>query len=138
MQMKTCQFVVRFKRRLASCLVMAVLSQIAFANNHHFNDEPDSVYLFSYATAKNNNHDGLQFAWSRDKITWYNIGDDYGFVKSDYGTWGAEKRMISPYLIQGARGLWHCVWSLNEKDNVFAHAAPNDLLTLIRIRTKKS
>lgn len=95
---------------------------VAAANN------PDSVYLFSYATGKNNDHNGLHFAWSQDGQLWYTIGNEYGYLRSDYGRWGADKRMISPYLMRGKDGMWHCVWSLNEKDHLFAHAASADLV----------
>jgi len=91
-------------------------------------NEPDSVYLFSYATNKNNNHNGLHFAWSTDKEHWFAIGNEFPFVKSDYGTWGAEKRMINPYLMQAPDGKWQLVWSLNERDKVFAHASSHDLI----------
>ena len=91
-------------------------------------NEPDSVYLFSYATEKNNNHNGLHFAWSVDKISWHGIGNEFSYLKSDYGRWGAEKRMITPYVTQGPGGVWQCVWSLNEKDKVFAHASSHDLI----------
>ncbi|MVT12273.1 alpha-L-arabinofuranosidase C-terminal domain-containing protein [Chitinophaga tropicalis] len=90
--------------------------------------DPDSVYLFSYATGKNNNHNGLQYAWSRDREDWHPIGTDFGYLKSDYGSWGIEKRMLTPYLFPGADGLWHCIWALNERGNVFAHAASADLV----------
>ncbi|WP_298732258.1 alpha-L-arabinofuranosidase C-terminal domain-containing protein [uncultured Chitinophaga sp.] len=94
----------------------------AVANNR------DSVYLFSYASGKNNDHNGLHFAWSRDGQQWYPIGNEFGFLRSDYGRWGTDKRMISPYLMRGRDGMWHCVWSLNEKDHLFAHAASADLV----------
>lgn len=90
--------------------------------------EPDSVYLFSYSTPKNNNKNGLHFAWSHNGETWHEIGNEFGFLKSDYGRWGTEKRMIDPYLIEGGDGLWHCVWSVNEHDNIFAHASSADLV----------
>jgi hypothetical protein len=110
------------KKLLSFLLVPVFLGLFAQAN------EPDSVYLFSYATNKNNNHNGLQFAWSTDREHWFAIGNEFGFVKSDYGTWGAEKRMITPYLLQAPGGYWQLVWSLNEKDKVFAHASSVDLL----------
>lgn len=94
----------------------------ATANN------PDSVYLFSYATGKNNDHNGLHFAWSRDGQQWYAIGNEFGYLRSDYGRWGTDKRMMSPYLMRGKDGMWHCVWSVNEKDHLFAHAASADLV----------
>ena len=90
--------------------------------------EPDSVYLFSYTTEKNNHHNGLHFAWSLDQQQWHPIGNEWGYLKSDYGRWGSEKRMFAPYLISGPDGNWHCVWGLNEKEHVFAHAASPDLI----------
>lgn len=91
-------------------------------------NEPDSAYLFLYATDRNAGRNGLHFAWSRDGRGWNEIGPEYGFLKCDYGRWGAEKRMVTPCLVFGADGLWHCVWSLNESANAFAHAASSDLV----------
>lgn len=112
------------------CLFLAtvLLLPLALAANSRFANEPDSVYLFSYATGRNNNHNGLHFAWSQDRRNWYAIGNEYGFLRSDYGRWGTEKRMITPYLLQGANGTWQCVWSLNEQVHQFAHAASADLV----------
>ena len=53
-------------------------------------NEPDSVYLFSYNP---NPAQGLSFAYSADGRTWTSVADGASFVKSDYGTWGAEKKM---------------------------------------------
>jgi alpha-L-arabinofuranosidase len=91
-------------------------------------NDPDSVYLFSYASGKNNDHNGLHFAWSQDGRQWHTIGNEFGYLRSDYGRWGLDKRMISPYLMRGEDGMWHCVWSLNEQDHLFAHAASADLV----------
>jgi len=89
---------------------------------------PDSAYLFSYSSDKNNDRGGLQFAWSQDKQQWHVIGNGFAFLKSDYGRWGSDKRMLSPWLIQAPDGIWHCIWSLNERDHLFAHAASADLV----------
>lgn len=91
-------------------------------------NETDSVYLFSYATDKNANKDGLHFAWSDDRKQWIPIGPEHSYLKCDYGTWGAEKNMFDPYLFQDNDGLWHCIWSVNDYDSVFAHAAADDLI----------
>lgn len=96
------------------------------ATDHH--SDPDSVYLFSYATAKNNNHNGLHFAWSRDRINWFPIGNEFSFLKSDFGRWGSQKKMFTPFLFRSADGMWHCIWSVNEQDHFFAHAASADLI----------
>jgi alpha-L-arabinofuranosidase len=111
--------------RLTIGCILLFFTQTNFAAG---SNEPDSVYLFSYATNKNQNHNGLHFAWSRDKITWYSIGNEYGFVKSDYGRWGSEKKMFDPYLIKGSDNQWHCVWSLNDRENIFAAVSSPDLV----------
>jgi len=85
------------------------------------------VYLFAYATQKKDNKNGLHFAWSTDKLNWHAIGPEYSFLKSDYGNWGNQKRMLAPILLRDKNGLFHCLWSLNEEDGVFAHAASTDL-----------
>jgi alpha-L-arabinofuranosidase len=107
-------------------IFLLICMHTAVAANDH--NEPDSVYLFSYATTKSNNHNGLHFAWSRDRQSWQSIGHEYGYLKCDYGRWGSEKRMISPFLVQGPDGTWQCVWSINEKEKLFAHAASADLV----------
>lgn len=99
------------------------------------------VYLFAYATNKNNGKNGLHFAWSSDKLNWHAVGPEYGFLKCDYGDWGSQKRMLAPFLFRDTNGLFHCLWSVNEKDEVFAHAATTDLFNWQRqsyIPVKKS
>lgn len=102
-------------------LVLVCLSALSAYGNH-----PDSAYIFSYSSGKSS--DGLHFAWSIDQINWHPIGPQYNYVRSDYGRWGTEKRMVSPVLFTGADGQWHCLWSLNDKDGTFAHAASKDLV----------
>ncbi|MFT4152222.1 alpha-L-arabinofuranosidase C-terminal domain-containing protein [Parafilimonas sp.] len=90
---------------------------------------PDSVYLFSYATTRDQGRSGLRFAWSTDKQNWRPIGVDLGFVKSDYGRWGSEKRMIAPFLFQGPNGLWHCIWNLSPDNGAVAYTTTRDMLS---------
>lgn len=85
-------------------------------------NEPDSAYIFAYEK-----HNGLSFAWSIDKKAWHPIGSGFSFVRSDYGRWGSEKRMLSPVLLQNQDG-WHAVWSLNERDGAFAYAFSKNLI----------
>jgi alpha-L-arabinofuranosidase len=70
----------------------------------------------------------LHFAWSTDQENWTSIGPEMRFLFSDYGRWGVEKRMITPFLFRAPDGMWHCVWSLNEHTGTFAHAASKDLI----------
>ncbi|MGV3705495.1 MAG: alpha-L-arabinofuranosidase C-terminal domain-containing protein [Arcticibacter sp.] len=103
--------------------ILFILFVSAFANQARAHDQPDSVYLFSYGT------NGLRFAWSQDKQHWTSIGNGHPYVKSDYGAWGSEKKMYTPYLIQGKGGQWQAVWSLNDRTLQFAHASSADLLS---------
>ena len=92
-----------------------------------FASEPDSAYIFSYASKKNAGKNGLHFAWSIDRTNWHPIGQEHAFLRCDYGRWGAEKRVVDPFLFRAPDGTWHCIWSVNERDGAFAHAASNNL-----------
>ncbi len=117
------------KRTLILLSLIALLfGQTAFGAVIPMTNEPDSVYLFSYATAKNSNMNGLHFAWSTDQENWTPIGPEMRFLFCDYGRWGVEKRMITPFLFRAPNGMWHCVWSLNEHTGTFAHAESKDLI----------
>ncbi|RQO79288.1 alpha-L-arabinofuranosidase [Pedobacter sp. KBW01] len=99
-------------------LLLTVINTFAFKKN-----EPDSAYLFAY------NANGLRFAWSLDKQHWTPVGNNYTFLKSDYGRWGTEKKMINPYLIQGKNKQWVCAWSLNNQTMQFATAQSANLIS---------
>jgi alpha-L-arabinofuranosidase len=90
-------------------------------------NEPDSAYVFSYTCGKNNNTAGLNFAWSVDRENWHAIGPEFRFLASDFGSWGSQKKMFNPFLFQDNNGLWHCLWTLNDDIQQFAHAASTDL-----------
>lgn len=110
------------------CLSALLTLQSAFAIITKMGNRPDSVYLFSYSTAKDAGRTGLHFAWSTNQGNWVSIGPEFRFLFCDYGRWGVEKRLVTPFLIQSQDGLWHCIWSVNEKDGVFAHAVTKDLI----------
>lgn len=105
---------------LVYCLSMWAYSPIVM-------NEPDSAYVFAYATEKNDGRNGLHFAWSRDGIDWSPIGPEHSYVRSDYAQWGIQKRMLQPFLFPGKDGLWHCVWTLNENEGTIAHTTSTDL-----------
>ena len=99
----------------------------AQAGTDKVTNEPDSVYLFSYACA--DGESGLRFAWSPDGRKWLSVADGYDYVKCDFGPWGREKKMFSPHLVQNiSDGLWHCIWTVTRSGEVLAHAASPDLL----------
>lgn len=66
---------------------MMAMSASAFANH------PDSVYV---KTINNGPGDGVRVAYSVDKRTWTPISKQ--LFSSDFGTWGAQKKMYSPVL----------------------------------------
>ena len=88
----------------------------------------DSAWLFAYTKVQNEGRGGLHFAWSNDGQGWHAIGPEFGFVKSDYGRWGSEKRMIAPVLFAGADGAWQCVWNLGGKNGPVAYTGSLDLV----------
>ncbi|NCI45185.1 alpha-L-arabinofuranosidase C-terminal domain-containing protein [Sediminibacterium soli] len=108
---------------LPLCIASLCLSLPVSAKKTGVYNEPDSVYLFSYGI------NGLRFAWSQDTHNWLSIGKGHAYIVSDYGRWGAEKKMVTPYLIQGKNASWQLVWSLNSYTPQFAHASSNNLVT---------
>lgn len=88
----------------------------------------DSAYVFSYSTLLNRGRNGLHLAWSGDSLRWHEIGPEYSFLKSDYGDWGGQKRMLEPHLILGADGVWTAYWRVNEQEDVLALACSSDLV----------
>ena len=112
-------------KKLPGLLTLGMMSW--FGTDLTASEKSDSLYLFSYTTQHDEGRSGLHFAWSDDQKTWHEIGGLFAFVRSDYGRWGSEKRMRSPYLWQEKEGKWHCVWELNEHENVFAHVTSDDL-----------
>ena len=87
--------------------------------------QPDSVWLVGFSEA--DGHGGLKLAWSVTGDDWYAIGGGMSFLNSDFGAWGAQKRMFDPYLYADSDGRWHCVWSLNDTIQQVAHAASDNL-----------
>lgn len=92
-------------------------TQFTFANH------PDSVYIASYS---NDSKAGLRIAYSSDRQKWVGIGDNYDFVKSDFGAWGSQKKMFSPSVLLD-NGVWYAVWGVNINKRQFATTKTNDL-----------
>lgn len=108
-------------------LIITLATSVSGLKARSLHNQPDSAYLFSYSSDKNGGRNGLHFAWSIDQTNWKPIGPEMRFLFCDYGRWGKEKRLVAPCLIQDKNSIWHCIWSLNEYDGVFAHASSNDL-----------
>jgi len=111
-----------FNKLFSTVILLLLAIGNLSASNYKSINEPDSAYLFAY------NGNGLRFAWSLDQSNWNPIGNGYIFLKCDYGQWGAEKKMVSPYLIKGRNDKWVAVWSLNNSTRQFAVADSKDLI----------
>ena len=110
-----------------SLFLLLVCTTFLQAKTGKVTNEPDSVYLFSYADAEGRS--GLRFAWSPEGTQWFSVADGYDYVKCDFGPWGRQKKMFRPRLMQNrADGRWHCLWTATQSGEVLAHAASADLL----------
>ena len=84
----------------------------------------DSVcQIFVYSSAPK---DGLRLAYFTDDEQWKEVGQ---LCTSDYGQWGAEKRMYAPFVTKAFDGTWRAAWSVNDKAPCFAVAYSEDLIT---------
>ncbi len=90
--------------------------------------QADSAWLFTYATLKNAGKNGLHFAWSTDRMLWHEIGPEWSPVRSDYGNWGHQKRMIDPCVsYNAANRRWEATWRVNEQESVVAYTYSDNL-----------
>lgn len=92
-----------------------------------------SVTLFAGATdlffySPGNGNGGLKFAVSEDGQSWSTIGNGHDFVKSDFGAWGAGKKMWNPQLFPTSKG-WACLFRATPDGSVVALAESPDLIS---------
>lgn len=110
------------KNNKSIIVALGLLSALTASAN-----QPDSVYLFSYAQA--DGRGGLKLAWSHDGKQWNSLNGGNSFVNSDFGQWGSMKRMYAPQLVQTVSdGKWHCIWSLSQKHQGMAYVSSPDLV----------
>ena len=86
-------------------------------------DNVDSGWLRPYVNGR-----GLAFEYSSDSLHWQSLGHGRTFVDSDFGTWGAEKKMADPCLYQDAEGMWQLLWIPNPKYDLYAVCSSADLI----------
>ena len=108
------------KGLLALLFVMLVVG--AFAQ------QPDSVFVKGYTTVKNENRNGLHIAYSFDGNNWISIGNEFSFLRSDYGRWGESKKMYDPVLVQNSKNEWACYFFTEAEHKVVGVAYSSDLL----------
>ncbi len=96
---------------LSLLLVSSITTQAASRNDTLFIYSPDE-------------RAGLHIAVSDDG-QWQHLGQ---LCASDYGPWGAEKRMYQPSLCRAADGTWRLVFQVNDHAPCFAAAYSADLV----------
>ncbi len=69
---------------------------------------------------------GLHLAYLTDDERWVDVGQ---LCSSDYGPWGAEKKMYRPFVMKANDGTWRALWSVNDHSPQFAVAYSEDLIT---------
>jgi len=69
--------------------------------------------------------DGLHIA-QQTEAGWTDLGQ---LCSSDYGQWGAEKRMYHPSLARAKDGSWRLVFQVNDLSPMLAAAYSRDLVT---------
>ena len=82
--------------------------------------QQDSIFIYSP-----NERAGLHAA-VLDSLGWHHVGQ---LCSSDYGTWGAEKRMYHPSLCRAKDGSWRLVFAVNDYSPLLAVAYSPDLIT---------
>ena len=79
--------------------------------------------IFVYSPAPNQ---GLHLAYLTDEDQWVDVGQ---LCSSDYGPWGAEKKMYDPCVVKAKDGTWRALWSVNSHSPQFAVAYSEDLVS---------
>ena len=117
------------KYLLMSAALMAMANAMALPPVHK--DAPaytivgkdSTCRIFVYSPAPNK---GLHLAYLTDDERWVNVGQ---LCSSDYGPWGAEKKMYNPFVMKANDGTWRALWSVNDHSPQFAVAYSEDLVT---------
>lgn len=129
--MRISPFLIRTKciimKKFNILLVSLVLQVSAMAQSvepeYTISGNDSTCQIFVYSPGEK---DGLRLAYLGENEKWNDVGQ---LCSSDYGQWGAEKKMHSPYVIKAKDGTWRAVWGLNNTTPAFAAAYSEDLIT---------
>lgn len=66
------------------------------------NDTTCQIFVYSPGV-----REGLHLAFLTDDDRWQDAGQ---LCSSDYGPWGKEKQMYTPYVIHANDGTWRALW----------------------------
>ena len=77
-------------------------------------DTTCQIFVYSPAPSQ-----GLHLAYLADGDNWVDVGQ---LCASDYGPWGAEKKMYNPSVVKASDGTWRALWGVNEHSPQFARS----------------
>lgn len=114
-------------KKISILLISLVFQVVAVAQNaapeYTISGNDSTCQVFIYSPGEK---DGLHLAYLAENEKWYDVGQ---LCSSDYGQWGAEKKMHNPFVIKTKDGTWRAVWGLNNTVSAFAAAYSEDLIT---------
>ena len=102
------------KSAMAAAVALAMASPV-------MGQPTDSIFVYS-PDARSGLHIAMRLA---DSESWQHVGQ---LCSSDYGTWGAEKRMFHPMLCRAQDGSWRLVFQVNDHSPVIAVAYSKNLI----------
>ena len=112
-------------RVLVMTLALVAWGCVAWAQTPSYSiiagDTTCQVFIYSPGE-----RDGLHLAFHAEDDTWQEVGQ---LCSSDYGQWGAEKRMYKPSVVHANDGSWRLVFGVNDHAPCFAAAFSEDLIT---------
>ena len=99
---------------------VSLLHLLTFLPLNVLAQETREIFIYSP-----NERGGLHVA-CYDGGQWNEMGQ---VCSSDYGQWGAEKRMYHPTVCRAQDGTWRLVFQLNDRTPAFGAAYSRDLIT---------
>lgn len=117
----------RISRILAAALsAVAVMPVFAHPDNL-IKRAVELVDFFTYG-----NYDGsfgLRFAWRGADGKWIEAGNGFEVLRSDFGSWGTDKKLFHPVLAtDSAYSRWHVTFSPDKEGTVVATTTSSDII----------
>lgn len=106
---------------LCCCIPVTATAQTEPFNEIQRGDTTCQIFIYSPGE-----RNGLHLAYLDSNGNWQETGQ---LCSSDYGPWGAEKKMYTPFVARANDGTWRAVWSVNSTAPCFAAAYGNSLIS---------
>ena len=103
------------RKKLLTTALSALCTITAWAQT----DSLQRIFVYSPGETR-----GLHIA-IQGNDAWHEAGQ---LCSSDYGTWGAEKKMYHPSVCRASDGTWRLVFQVNDRAPLFAAAYSRDLV----------